>query len=426
MGVSDRLGVERFVMDNGLTVLYARRENLPIVKVSVLVKAGSYDEPERLAGLATLTASLLTEGAGGRTSAEMADAVEFIGASLGASASRDYTSVDLSVLGHDVRTGFTLLSDVLMRPAFDQAEIERKVQRMQGSLRQQEVEPNFLASRAFRARVFAPGHPYARVSAGTVESLGAITREDVLGFYRAHYVPSNAIISVVGEIGREELDALLVEFMGSWDGGEAPARAEYGVRVPEPGVVVIDRDLTQATILLGHEGVARENPDYYALSVMNYVLGGGGFSSRLMETVRDRMGLAYGIYSSYQAEKFGGMFYVSVQTKNESAGVVVEEVLRQARAMIEAGVTDTELSDAKAYLTGSFPRRLDTMGKIAGFLTQVEFHGLGLDYPENYVAYINAVTPEEIRRVARTYLHPDRCVIVVVGREDGLVLPVQE
>jgi zinc protease len=182
-----------------------------------------------------------------------------------------------------------------------------------------------------------------------------------------------------------------------------------------PKLLTINKDISQANIVLGHPGIARDNPDYYAVTVMNYMLGGGGFASRLVKTVRDDMGLAYSIYSVFIAHKESGHFEVEVQTKNESAHIVVREIIAQMQKIRSEEVTDQELEDAKAYLTGSFPRRLETSRKIADFLTVTQFYGLEDDYLEQYPEYIKKVTKKDVLRVAQKHLCPDAYVLSVVG-----------
>ena len=180
----------------------------------------------------------------------------------------------------------------------------------------------------------------------------------------------------------------------------------------------IDKNIAQANIDMGHIGVSRENPDFYSVMVMNYILGGGGFSSRLMDNIRDNKGLAYDVHSGFAAEKETGAFEVSIQTKNESASEVIAETLKELKRIQAELVSEKELADAKAYLTGSFPLRMDTSSKIAGMLTSIEIYNLGLDYPQKYTSLINSITREDIQRVAKKYLHPDRLVIVVVANQE--------
>ncbi len=190
----------------------------------------------------------------------------------------------------------------------------------------------------------------------------------------------------------------------------------------QPRVEVVDKDVAQANIFFGGPGISRDNPDYYSVSVMNYVFGGGGFASRLMKVIRDEMGLTYSINSFFAVNKYPGRFEVEVQTKNESAGSVIDEMLRQIRLIKAEPITDQELQDAKDYLTGSFPRRLETSRKIADFLVAVQYFSLGDDYIDKYKDYIGKVTKEEVLRVARKYLNDENYVLVIVGSKKKLVL----
>ncbi len=184
----------------------------------------------------------------------------------------------------------------------------------------------------------------------------------------------------------------------------------------------IDRPITQANIIWGHLGISRSNPDYYALQVMNYILGGGGFVSRLVDNIRDNLGLTYGIYSLFDAREYLGSFQIVVETKNKNTNQALFEILKELKKIIEQGVSQTELSEAKAYLTGSFPLRMDTNGKMVRLLSAMELYGLGLDFPEKYTKLINQVTAEEVLRVARTYLKPDNFLLVVVGDQKEIQL----
>ena len=418
------LDIKRTVFSNGLTVLHVERHNLPIVMVTLLVKASPLDEPADRAGLANLTAELLTEGTKRRRATEISEETEFIGASLGASTDSDYTLVTLSVLKKDVEKGFDIFSDVVLNPLFPEEEIKRNRELIKGTLKQSEEDPAFVASRAFKKAVYGE-LPYGRLVSGSLETLDRISREDVLKFHAARYRPNNSILSVVGDLTEEELNTLLSRFFAPWKADEIPKRTPLEAPAGEKTTILVDRDLTQANIIAGHAGLSRDNPDFYAVSVMNYILGGGGFSSRLMETVRDEMGLAYDIHSFFASYKEGGLFEVVVQTKNRSADTVLAEIHRQLDRIRRDGVAEQDLNDAKAYLTGSFPRRLDTSRKIADFLAVVEFHGLGLDYVEKYPRYITAVTKDDVLRVARKYLHPSALVTVVVGKQSEISLKSQ-
>lgn len=411
------LDFNKGILDNGLTVLHSEKHNLPIVMVTMIVKAGPMDEPKEKSGLANLVAELLDEGTKSRKSTEISEEVEFIGASLGASAGGDYTTVILAVLKKDIEKGFELFSDIILNPMFPQEELNRKRELIKGSLRQREEDPSFLAGRAFNKEVFGE-HPYGRLVEGSFETLSAITREDLIKFHSTYFIPNNSILSVVGDLTPDELNSLIKKYLSTWKLSEMTEKrinpmSEEKVRK----VIKIDKDITQANIILGHLGISRDNPDYYAVSVMNYILGGGGFSSRLMQKIRDDMGIAYDVHSFFAAGKEKGAFQACVQTKNETADTAIEEILKQIDRIRKEKVSDEELADAKAYLTGSFPRRLDTNRRIADFLATVEFYNLGIDYAEKYPSYINAVTKEDVLRIAKKYLDPENFVLVVVANQ---------
>jgi len=409
------LDVKREVLDNGLTLLIVERHNLPIVKVSVGINAGSIVEPQEKAGLASLTASLLTEGTKNRTASQISEEIEFVGGAIGASASDDYVTASLSVLKKDIDLGFDLLSDILQNPSFPENELNKKRERIKGGLKAEEEDPGFVVSREFRKAVF-DSQPYGRLIQGTSETLDAITRDDVVNFHSSYYVPNNAIMSVVGDITDDEVKNLLKKYFSGWH--EKPVRIsppyESSV-IKGKKVILVNKDITQANIILGHGGVSRDNPDYYAISVMNYILGGGGFESRLMQNIRVERGLAYDIHSFFDPNKYGGIFEVGVQTKNDTAITAIDEILKEIKEIRTNPVSDSELSGAKAFLTGSFPLRFETGSRIAGFLIAVEYYALGLDYIDKYHDYISSVTKDDVLRVARQYLDPENFVLVVVA-----------
>ncbi|RPH90790.1 MAG: insulinase family protein, partial [Desulfobacteraceae bacterium] len=239
----------------------------------------------------------------------------------------------------------------------------------------------------------------------------------------SYYRPNNALITIVGQVTLEEATGFLEKGLGGWPASpiqKPPLAPPQGLARPE--VVKIDRSSSQANILWGHLGVNRGNPDYYTLLVMNYILGGGGFVSRLMDQIRDNLGLTYGIYSHFEAREFPGAFQIVLETKNQNTNQAVAEIRKEIKKFLEKGVTATELAEAKAYLTGSFPLRMDTNAKMVKLLSAIEFYGLGLDYPEKYPQLINQVTEEEILRAARQYLQPEKFLLVVVGDQKEIQL----
>jgi zinc protease len=409
---------KRIMLDNGMVLLLSEKHEIPMVTVNIAVKAGNTAVPKEKAGLASITASLLTQGTAKRTANQISKEIDFIGGSLSTGGGDDFATAGLRVLKKDIRTGFDLLSDVLLNPVFDQKEIDRLVKSTLAEIQRQKEEPNIVANEAFEKAVYG-GHAYGRTGDDVAAYLPKLTRQDLLEFYKARYSPNNAVVAVVGDVTEREVVALLKEYFNGWKTGNQPLPPAVAPPVIDKTVVVkIDKKITQANIDMGHIGINRENPDFYAVTVMNYILGGGGFSSRMMDNIRDNKGLAYDVHSGFAAQKEAGAFEVSIRTKNESANEVIAEALKELRRIQTDLVSEKELADAKAYLTGSFPLRMDTSAKIAGMLTSIEIYGLGLDYPQKYAGLINSVTREDIQRVARTYLHPDKMVIVVVADQE--------
>lgn len=409
---------KRIVLENGMVLLFSEKHDIPMVTVNMAIKAGSLYEPKDRPGIASLTASLLMQGTKRRTAVEISREIDFIGGSLSVSAGSDFASAGLRVLKKDIKKGIDLLSDVLMNPAFDQKEIDRKVKESLAEIQRRKEEPGSVAWDAFIKAVFGD-HAYGRTGDDIAGYLQKVTRQDILDFYSSHYTPDNAVIAVVGAVTEQEITALLKEYFGAWERKGIVSPPSVPLPKIKAGLVnKINRKITQANIVMGHVGISREDPDYYAVVVMNFILGGGGFSSRLMDNIRDNRGLAYDVSSRFDARKQPGAFSVVIQTKNESANEVIDEVFREIRRISAAYVSERELADAKAYLTGSFPLRMDTYAEIASMLTFIEIYSLGMDYPHSYRTLINAVTREDILRVARKYLKPDKMVIVVVADQD--------
>jgi zinc protease len=386
-----------------------------MVSIELLIDAGSRYDSAGQEGLAHLTARLLTYGTQRRSALQISDALDFLGASLSIGCSDNVASVSMTILKKDLSVGLVLLSEVLTQSTFPQEEIERQKQAIIASLKAREEEPGDIAARRFASALF-PHSPYGRPVEGRESSVLAISQKSLREFYERNYRPNRTIMAIVGDIGADEIAAALNQVFRSWKRGE-PSSQPPVPATGTPGVIRINKELTQANIVMGHEGVARSHPDYYAIQVMNNILGGGGFSSRAMESIRNQHGLAYSVYTHFDADKSHGSFQFVMQTQNESA----REAMRIAREEIERirrePVSEQELNDAKDYLTGSFPLRLDTNRKVASFLAQVEFFQLGLDYPDHYADLIRAVKREDVLRVAKRYLQPEKLITVIVGHQ---------
>ncbi len=405
---------KRTVLNNGLVLLTSEQRALPMVSIELLIESGSRHEPAEQAGLANLTARLLTQGTQKRSAVQISEALDFMGASLSASCGEDVATVSMTILKKDLAAGLDLLAEVLTQASFPPVEIDRQKQAVIASIRARQEDPGAVAGTAFAAALF-PKSPYGRPVEGTEATVKLVQQKALQDFYARHYRPNRAIIAVVGDVAEKEIAEALSKAMKGWSKGAAGAKPAAPAQIGQPQVVQVKKDLTQANIVLGHNGVARGNPDYYAIQVMNYILGGGGFSSRAMDSIRNERGLAYSVYSYFAAEKSHGSFQFVMQTKNETAAEAIRIAKDEMRRMREQPVEERELSDAKDYLIGSFPLRFDTNRKVAGFLAQVEYYELGLDYPERYNGLIGKVTREDVARVAKQYLRPDDLITVVVG-----------
>ncbi len=413
--------VQKTVLSNRLVILHSEDHSLPFVTLQLLIDAGSGKDPSGMEGLSYLTARGILLGTSGHSASALSEELDFLGASLDSSAGKDYVTLGLRVLKKDLDKGFALFMEVLAEPTFPEKELKQEIEKTLGLIQSQEDRPGEVAEKEFLRKLYLSG-PYRHPTTGTKESVPGLTREGVVTFYKTHYRPNNCILSVVGDITEEDVKTRLIPSLERMPAGDVPRPAVKTVFSKGPVTARIDRKIAQANIILGNPGISRENPDFYALSVMNYVLGGGGFASRLLEEVRDKRGLAYSVTSFFDPGKYPGSFQVVLQTKNSSAQEAVSLVLEQMRLIREGLVSDKELEGAKKYLIGSFPLRIDTQAKLASVLLQEEYFGLGLDYPERYPQLIKSVTREDVLRVAKTYLHPDSYVMVVVAdlKEAGI------
>ena len=409
----------RHKLPNNLVWLFSRQAELPLVTLELLIKAGTLEEPPGKEGLANLTASLLANGTKSRTSTKIAAELDFMGARLGAGGGSDFATVSLTVLKKDLGPALDLFKDILRYPTFPTAEVKRKVSQFKAALLSEEDEPMVVASRAFSRELYE-AFPYGHPVMGTARGLSAITRKDLVEFHRKYYRPNNAVLTLVGDLTPEEAKQWVSKTFGDWAAAPVPAAKLPAIPPLTQRKVRIDKDITQANIILGNLGIARRNPDFYAFQVMNYILGGGGFASRLMDDIRENRGLAYSVYSSFAPGLEPGPFTVALETKNATAGEAITQVVEQLRRIRSQPVTAEELKDAKSYLIGSFSRKMDSMSKRAWLLGYVEVFGLGLDYPWRYPDLIEHLSPGDIQKVAEKYLHPEKYLLVIVGKKSAM------
>ena len=401
-------------LSNGLAILVVEDTRLPLTSFRLSFRFGDAHDPANLPGLSDMLAGLLTEGTESRTSRQIADEVARMGATLTAGASSDYATIAGSALSRFNDAIFELIADVTMNPSFPEHEVELVRQNSKESLKQQRAQPSFLATEMV-SRVMFGDHPYA-VVAPTPESLDATGRDDIVRFHRQKCVPNNAVFLVVGDVRPEQTVKRIEELFGRWEPGE-PVESNF----PSPpqrskrSAYLIDRPgSAQSNIVISNTGITRTNPDYFPMLLMHTVFGATA-SSRLFMNLREEKGYTYGAYSNLDARRTAGTFRSSAEVRTPVTGDSLKEFFYELVRIRTEPVSEKEISDAKAYLTGVFPIRLETQEGLVDQLVQIKMLGLGDDYLNEYRDRVQAVTIEEIRRVAETYVQPDKAALVIVG-----------
>jgi zinc protease len=411
--------VERVVSPGGIEAYLLREASIPFLSLSLHFRGGAALDPVGEEGLAYMVSGLLDEGAGDLDSQAFRTELEDRAIRLSFDAGRDEFTGRLKTLTRHRARAFELLRLALTEPRFDAEPVERIRNQIQADLRRRAEDPEYLAGLTWFATAFAE-HPYGRPVQGSVESVAAIATADLRRFVADRLARDNLVVGVAGDVTAAELGPLLDRAFGDLPAHSAPYRLEERAAPAEAGTVVLRRDVPQSQVLFGQQGLARDDPDFYAGYVANHILGGGGFTSRLTEEVREKRGLAYSVYSYLYPLEFGPLWLGGLGTANAAVGQAVEVVRAQLARMAAGEISQAALDDAKTYLTGSFPLRLTSNDAIAGTLVAMQVDDLGLDYLERRNDYIEAVTLEDVRRVAARLYHPERLLVVVVGEPEGL------
>lgn len=419
----------RVELDNGMVVMLLEDHELPLVQAVALVRAGSRLEPAAEAGLAEVAASVVRTGGTERMGPdELDDFLEGKAAVIESGAGEDQARVSMSALAEDFPEVLRVFADVLRRPAFAPERIEVALTQERAGVARQNDNPQSILFRELDERVYGSGSPYA--STPTYASLAAIEREDLVAWYRRHYRPDRLVLGLVGDFDSERALALVRELFGDWRGpagGEeigasegADARAAAYREAPNPGVFVAEKgDINQSNIGLGHLGILKSHPDYYAVEVMNEVLG-GSMTSRLFSEVRTRKGLAYAVFGRVGSGwDHPGVTLLFTTTKVETTGEAIRALLEEARGMKGRPPSDDEVDRAKRAILASFVFRVDSPREVLEQQLVFEFFGYPLDWLATYRDRIEAVTGDEVRRAAAEHLHPEAFSIVVVGPAEG-------
>jgi zinc protease len=407
--------IEHWITTTGTRVYFVASHELPILDVSVEFAAGRIFDPPGKAGLAELTHALLDLGAGDLDESEISNRLADVGAHLGGSSGADSSSISLRTLAQPEKqeAALAVFTTILKAPRFQPDILARERARSIAQLQDALTRPNVLADRAFWTTLY-PDHPYGQLA--TPESLNAITADDLPAFWRTHYTAGNAVFTIVGKLSRPEAEQLAERLSGALPQGSALALPQAPTLPASGRTLRLPHPAAQAHIAVGLPAIARGDPDFFPLMVGNYVLGGGGFVSRLMTEVREKRGFAYSVYSYFAPMRQAGPFEIGLQTRKEQADEALTVTRQVLGDFLAKGPTPAELKAAKANLVGGFPLRLDSNGKILGQVAAIGFYGLPLDYLDTYQARIEAVTTEDIRRAFARHVVPERLSTIIVGQ----------
>ncbi len=418
------LDVQRWTTPGGARVLFVETRALPIVDVSIEFPAGSSRDEPATSGLANLTLHVLRLGsrAQGALPALSEDEVSLRLADVGAQLS---SSFDVDRAGYSVRTlsglrertqALEVLAAVVQRPAFSLEVVAREKERVIAGLREAALKPNVTAQRAFAQLVFGE-HPYALRPSGEVESVAALRPEQLAQFHRTQYLRDRAVISIIGDVDRAEAERVARALSDALPAGQAGGRDMLPPVPPldEPVQRFLPHDAAQAHVLVGAPGMRRSDPDYFPLLVGNYILGGGGFNSRLTVQVRELRGLTYSVYSAFAPYLREGAFTISLQTRNDQAEEALQVVRDTLSRFVREGPTEAELDGARLHLVGAFPLRIDSNRKLLDYLAVIGFYDLPLDWLDRFPERVSEVTLAQVRDAFRRRVDPDRMATVVVG-----------
>ncbi|MAU40798.1 MAG: peptidase M16 [Kordiimonas sp.] len=413
------VNIQEVTSPGGIRAWLVENHTIPMLSMKMAFIGGAAWDPDEKAGLSNMVASLLDEGGGTLTSHDFQIALEEHAISLGFSASRDSLHGSMRTLRKHHEKAFALLRLALTAPRFDPQPLERMRKAILTGLARRGESPQAVASDYWFTKMWGK-HPYGRIVAGRPETVATITRSDLKGFAKDRLTKRNLVVAVVGDITAAELATLLDKTFGDLAEGEKVKSLPPATQQAESGVWVKERPGGQTTVVFGHGGIKRDDPDWYAAYVMNYILGGGGLTGRLSDAVREERGLAYSVYSYFYPLRHGGLFMGQVATQNARAGEAMAVIHGEISRLASEGVTEEELNDAKTYLTGSYPLEFDSSGSIAGQLLGMQILGFSPNYIQKRNSYIADVSRAQISRVAARLLQADKIVWSIVGKPDDL------
>lgn len=402
-------------LSNGLKIVIIEQHELPLADVLLQVRSGGEADPAGKMGSAALVAAMLTEGTTTRSALQIADQAAYLGVELRATSSWEQSTVSLHTPTAQLDSALALFGDVALRPSFPTADLERVRKVRLTALQQVRDRGPAIADRAFAAAVFGEQHPYGRPLTGTEGSVASISRDDVQRFYTTYYRPNNATLLVVGDVRPDDVERRARELFGAWSKGTIPVSSTSTASATKgTTVVIVDKPgAAQSSFRIGGIGAPRSTSDYFALQVMNTVLG-GAFTSRLMQNLRETHGYTYGASSGFGLRRSAGPFTASAEVVTAKTDSALIEFLKELRAIRDTVPTE-ELTKAKRFLQLGLPGNFETTGGIAGEFVPLLAYGIPLDFYATAVQRYGEVSQEDVRRVARQYIDPDKLTIVIVG-----------
>ena len=410
------LKINHWQTASGTEVYFVENHDLPILDIAVNFPAGSARDTKEKSGISGVTRYMMTLGADGMGEEEITNKFADIGAILSGDLDADRASLKLRTLSSEQGKALEVFNKILHKPDFPQAVLEREKTRIVAGLKEAETQPESIANKAFMKALYGE-HPYSLDDSGEIDTVNALKREDLVNFYQTYYTAKSAVIALIGDMSESQAREI-----GDKISSSLPQTPDVG-RLPEvsfpssPNVQNINHPATQAHILLGYPGIKRGDADYWPLYVGNYILGGGGFVSRLTEEVREKRGLVYSVYSYFMPMAELGPFQIGLQTKKDQVNDAMKVVNETTAKFIAGGPTDKELKAAKANIIGGFPMRIDSNGKILDYLSVIGFYKLPLTYLDDYNKHIASVTTQQIKEAFKRRVKPENFVSVIVGAQ---------
>jgi zinc protease len=413
--------IQHWQTASGAKVLFVEDHDIPMLDVAVSLPAGSSFDSAQKSGVAGLTHHLLDLGSQGLSEDDTARGMADLGAQLGGSFDQDRASISLRTLSQPaVRAkALAMMAQVLQRPLFAADILTREKTRVLAGLKEAETKPENIADKAFQKAVYGE-HPYGLPVSGEVASVAEITAQDLQNFYRTHYNAARAVVAIMGDVTRAEAEAMAQQLTGELPKLDAVVAQPLVAKIIAASEQRIAHPATQSHILIGAPGMSRNDPDYFALYVGNYILGGGGFVSRLMNEVREQRGLAYSVYSYFMPLKQTGAFQIGLQTKKEQADDALILVRKTLADFVAQGPTEKELRAAKQNIVGGFPLRIDSNRKILDYLSIIGFYDMKLTYLDDFSARVEQVTVAQIRDAFQRHIDPQHMATVMVGAPVGV------